>query len=158
MSPTARSAFPELVDEVIRLSVRISGATAHFGEDAGVSGAQLVVLTAVVRARQPPTVPQIARSLGRSRQGVQRLADLLVAAGMLVAVDNPDHKRAKRLVATPAGEAAYRGADERSARWETQLLAGFPPGDIEFAVSTLRRLRQRVEQHLAARPDLEPAV
>ena len=144
-----RSPLPELADEVLRLSARMQAATALFGDDAGLSGAQLLVLTAVARAKTPPTVPQIARSLGHSRQAIQRQADVLVAAGMVELVDNPDHKRARRLVATDRGANAYGRADEKSRSWEVGVVAGIPPGDLATAVITLRRLRARLEQQLA---------
>ena len=146
---TDRSPLPELADEVLRLSARLQTATAQFGDDDGLSGAQLLVLIAVVRAKTPPTVPQIARSLGHTRQAIQRQADGLAAAGMVELVDNPDHKRARRLAATDRGAAAYASADEKSRAWEIGVVAGIPRGDLETAVITLRRLRARLEHQLA---------
>ena len=55
------------------------------------------------------TVPDIARVLGLQRQGVQRIADELVADGLGRYVDNPRHKRSKLFVVTDLGDAARLG-------------------------------------------------
>src|SRR5690349_13099555 len=100
----------QLIDEVKRghgrLMSRWTGPRMP-GEPEGVGW---LVLTAAVLAVQPPTVPQIGRSLGYPRQTIQRQAELLAARGLLDFVDNPDHKRARRIVATPAGVAMQRAA------------------------------------------------
>jgi DNA-binding MarR family transcriptional regulator len=141
-----------LVDEVLRLSGRLVAATAQLSP-IGLTGAQLLVLTSVVRAERAPTVPQIARSLGHSRQAVQRVADALVDRGLLDAVENPDHKRARLLVATPQGQAAYRESDRRSRSWAKRISGEVEPDRIQEAVSTLRVLRRRIETDRATRPD-----
>jgi len=51
----------------------------------------------------PRTVADIAERLGLARQGVQRVADLLVADGLAAYADNPRHRRAKLLTLTDAG-------------------------------------------------------
>jgi DNA-binding MarR family transcriptional regulator len=109
------------------------------------------VLTAVVRGGRPPTVPQIARSLGHSRQAVQRLADALVALGMVDTIDNPDHKRARLLVPTRRGREAYEAADAVSRTWADEVAAGLDPADLAAATRTLREIRNRLEAGTAPR-------
>jgi DNA-binding MarR family transcriptional regulator len=139
-----------LVDEVLRFHGRLLTATAGLGADEGLTGAQLLVLTTVVRAGRPPTVPQIGRSLGHSRQAVQRLVDMLVERGLVETADNPDHKRARLLVATPAGHAAYESGDRRSRTWAARVTEGIDPEELAAAVGTLRSLRHRLEADNAA--------
>ena len=138
-----------LVDEVFRTSGRLVAAT-YTSAGGGLSGAQLLVLTATVRAAQPPTVPQIARSLGHSRQAVQRLADTLCARGLMETADNPKRKTARLLVPTPAGRTAYAEAEVHSREWASRVTAGISPDRLAATVSTLRELRLRLE---ADRPD-----
>ncbi|WP_170201605.1 MarR family winged helix-turn-helix transcriptional regulator [Actinocorallia herbida] len=130
---------------MLRTQARLLTATADFGAGEGLTGAQLLVLTAVVRGDRPPTVPQIARSLGHSRQAVQRLADALVEIGMVEAVDNPDHKRARLLVPTERGRAAYAAADAVSRTWAAEVTAGLDPAALAAATATLREIRTRLE-------------
>lgn len=137
--------IPPLVDEVVRLAGRLLAATAELAAPSGLSAAELQVLVAVVGAERPPTVPQIGRSFGHSRQAVQRLADGLARRGLIEFIDNPEHKRARRLVATRAGHLAHQAIEPRSQAWADVLSAGIPGRDLESAVATLRTLRERLE-------------
>lgn len=143
--------LPGLVDEVLRLHGRLLAMNADQGAAEDLTGAQLLVLTAVVNAERPPTVPQIGRSLGHARQSVQRVANALSARGLLACKENPDHKRAPLLIPTEAGRAAHRRVHEGSQAWISRVTAGIDPDSIVSAAETLRALRVRMEADLAAR-------
>jgi hypothetical protein len=51
----------------------------------------------------PLTVPQIARMRPTSRQRMQRLADELLAEGLVKFIDNPKHRRSKLVQLTRKG-------------------------------------------------------
>ncbi|MCW2621345.1 MAG: MarR family transcriptional regulator [Frankiales bacterium] len=164
MSPASHP-LEQLVDEVLRTSGRLLAATAS-AATGGLTGSQHVVLSAVVRAERPPTVPQIGRSLGHSRQAVQRLADVLVDRGLVCAVENPDHKRARCLVATTAGRELYAESDRRSRDWGARVTRDLTAAQIDATVQTLRTLRHNLEADASsatppsvrpARPDVEEA-
>lgn len=142
-----------LFDEVLRTAGRLVAATPT-SAGGGLTGSQNLVLTAVVRAERPPTVPEIARSLGHSRQAVQRLADVLVDRGLVETVDNPDHKRARRLVATPPGRAAYREADLLSRAWARRVTRDLSDKQLSAAVQTLRTLRHNIESDIARQAEI----
>jgi DNA-binding MarR family transcriptional regulator len=152
MLPDRDHPLAVLTDEVLRTHGRLLSATAGFGTADGLTGAQLLVLTTVVRAARPPTVPQIGRSLGHSRQAVQRLADALVERGLIETADNPDHKRARLLMATQEGLAAYERSNRLSRSWAERVTDGMDPGELAAAVDTLRKIRQRLETDGAAVP------
>lgn len=156
MTGSAPNGLEDLIDEVLRLSGRLVSATAGLATQ-GLTAAQLGVLTTVVRSAHPPTVPQIARSLGHSRQAVQRLADLLCALGFVEAVANPDHKLARLLVPTATGRAAYAESDALSRVWAARVAAGLAQEQIDDAVRTLRTLRRGVEADLSAPHVPDPA-
>ncbi|RVX45656.1 DNA-binding MarR family transcriptional regulator [Nonomuraea polychroma] len=71
---------------------------------AGITPAWWQVLGAVLR--EPLPVAGIARVMGMTRQGVQRIADLLVERGLAEYRPNPAHRRAKLLQPTAAGREA----------------------------------------------------
>ncbi|MGP3912785.1 MarR family winged helix-turn-helix transcriptional regulator [Nonomuraea sp. 10N515B] len=71
---------------------------------AGMTAAWWQVLGAVLR--EPLPVAGIARVMGMTRQGVQRIADLLVERGLAEYRPNPAHRRAKLLQPTAAGREA----------------------------------------------------
>lgn len=77
-----------------------------------------------------------------TKQAVQQFVDELVADGILMRVPDATDARAKRVLLTPAGEAAMRDADriktEIEARWRSEI------GEEAFAAldAGLRRLIQ----------------
>ncbi|QIE89813.1 MarR family winged helix-turn-helix transcriptional regulator [Pseudomonas nitroreducens] len=133
----------ELVDEILRLHGRVMSASKP---DALGSSAQTIVLASVVLAAEPPTVARIARSLGYSRQAVQRVADVLAGDGHVVYAENPHHKVSKLLVATEKGRAAYAQANRESAQWTARISRGLETVELEQTLSVLRQIRRNLEQ------------
>ncbi|MES2898976.1 MAG: MarR family winged helix-turn-helix transcriptional regulator [Pseudomonadota bacterium] len=143
----AGARFAELADELLRLRGRLMSATRNCNAQRGLhSQAQGIVLTAVVRSVEPPTVARIARSLGLARQSVQRSANELAQAGYVRFEDNPHHKRAKQLVVTDAGHAMVARSNDARERWADQVGAAIGVDDLVQASATLRRIRQHLEQ------------
>lgn len=132
----------ELVDEVLRLHGRVMSARkpAVLG-----SSAQTIVLASVVLAQEPPTVARIARSLGYSRQAVQRVADVLVEDGYVLYAENPHHKTSKQLVPTEKGRQTYVEANRESAEWTERISHGLAAEELEQTLSVLRRIRRNLE-------------
>lgn len=135
-----------VIDEVIRLSGRLSSARKMTSAVAGMNPAHWLVLTAICRAAAPPTVSRIARSFGQSRQAVQRIADALIASGMIEGQDNPADRRAQVMVPTPRGRDAFALADSEGAEWAAALVAGIDPADLATAAAVLGTLRRRLEK------------
>jgi DNA-binding MarR family transcriptional regulator len=67
------------------------------------------------------TVPDIARRLGLHRQGVQRIADELVAEGLARYDENPRHRVSKLFVVTDRGHAALSAIARSHTTWITTL-------------------------------------
>lgn len=137
--------FVELLDEVARLRGRIASAFAGERGHAGLSELELVVLNAVTGAAQPPTVPQIGRSLGHARQVIQRAATALEGRALVRWIDNPDHKRARRLVATAQGQALKAVANARGLAVAAAVTQGLDPAVLGATVTGLRHVRERIE-------------
>jgi DNA-binding MarR family transcriptional regulator len=137
-----------LADEVLRLHGRLVAVNGGRGDAEGLTGAQALVLTAVMNAGRPPTVPQIGRSLGHARQSVQRIANALIAQGLVTSEENPDHKRAPLLLPTEAGRAVHTRLQDRAQVWIARVTEGIDPEDLTAAMKTLRTLRERLEADL----------
>lgn len=139
------AAMIELIDEVTRLRGRVFVANkqAHGAPEMG--GLQWLVLSAVVGARDAPTVARIGRSLGHPRQSIQRLADELVQRGLIALKDNPEHARARLLAPTVAGRALHGEQTRRSLHWAARIAGGLDLTVLEHTIETLRLLRQRIE-------------
>jgi DNA-binding MarR family transcriptional regulator len=145
MSVEDRHPLAGLADEVIRLHGRLVAVNGDRGDNEGLTGAQALVLTAVINAERPPTVPQIGRSLGHARQSVQRIANALIAQGLVTSKENPDHKRAPLLLPTEAGRAIHGRLQDRAQVWIARVTEGIAPDDLAAATKTLRTLRERLE-------------
>src|SRR5262249_30702683 len=109
---------------------------------AGQTLARWLVLEAV--QDQPATVAQVARTLHLARQGVQRLADLLVRDGLAVYQDNPAHRRAKLLRITPHGRATLRTIQARQAAWADAVGAALGEDELRQASILLDRIQHAV--------------
>jgi len=148
MSFEDRHPLVGLADEVIRLHGRLVAVNGDREETDGLTGSQALVLTAVVNAERPPTVPQIGRSLGHARQSVQRIANALIARGLVTSEQNPDHKRAPLLLPTQAGRAIHGRLQDRAQGWIARVTEGMDAADLVAATKTLRTLRERLEADL----------
>lgn len=136
----------ELIDEVTRLRGRLFSAGRYHSGTPALAGLHWLVLCAVVAAPYPPTVARIGRSLGHPRQSIQRLASELDKLGLIRFEDNPDHKRARLLVATATGRELHQQQERKSLSWAEQISAGIDPGLLLQTVDTLRTLRRRIER------------
>jgi DNA-binding MarR family transcriptional regulator len=115
---------------------------------AGLTAARWQVLGAVLT--EPLSVAGIARAMGITRQGVQRVADLLVSEGMAEYVPNPSHRRAKLLCPTAAGRAAIEQIKPGHSDLANRLAG-------ELGVTELRRAVRSLERLSAALDALEDA-
>lgn len=93
----------------------------------------------------PVTVPQVARVMGLTRQGVQRTADLLEEDGLIEYVENPHHRRAKLMRLTPEGRRTLDYIVERQAEWANTIGGQHDLGDLQKAVRVLRELKKSLE-------------
>jgi DNA-binding MarR family transcriptional regulator len=102
----------------------------------------------------PRTVPAIARRLGLSRQGVQRVANDLRAEGLVELRTNPDHARSPLVALTPTGADTVTQlfADSDQMRAELLVAAGVTVDELAAARRTLRRILDAFGERSAAGP------
>ncbi|MFF9041615.1 MarR family winged helix-turn-helix transcriptional regulator [Streptomyces sp. NPDC014892] len=122
---------------VFRLNGQFLSVADELTRPAGLTAAWWQVLGAVLP--EPLPVAGVARTMGITRQSVQRVADLLVDRGLAVYVPNPAHRRAKLLTPTPAGRAAIERIDPGHADLAARLAQAL--GEEEFA-ATVRALER----------------
>ncbi len=135
--------FTELVLEVFRLNGRLLAAGDELTRDLGLTSARWQVLGALELAAEPLPVARIARSMGITRQAVQRVANELAEEGFVRFAANPDHKRAKLVTPTERGRDAYARASQRQARWANRIAAGLT--GLGEAVAALKAARGVLE-------------
>jgi DNA-binding MarR family transcriptional regulator len=151
VSVPPRAAWPEpdpqsetgalLTDFVLttfRLNGRLMEVAQEFAVEGEITAAWWQVLGGVLD--EPRTVAEIGRRMGMTRQGVQRVADLLVERGLAEYRPNPAHRRAKLLACTEAGYWAIRRISLAVVPWGNRIGAEIGAGELREALATMRRL------------------
>jgi DNA-binding MarR family transcriptional regulator len=151
VSVPPRAAWPEpdpqseagalLTDFVLttfRLNGRLMEVAQEFAVEGEITAAWWQVLGGVLD--EPRTVAEIGRRMGMTRQGVQRVADLLVERGLAEYRPNPAHRRAKLLACTEAGYWAIRRISLAVVPWGNRVGAEIGAGELREALATMRRL------------------
>jgi DNA-binding MarR family transcriptional regulator len=146
---SAGDAFTALLMSVIQLTRRFTTVGEALAKPADQTLARWLVLETI--QDRPATVAQIARSLYLARQGVQRLADLLVRDGLAVYEANPAHRRAKLLRLTPQGRSTLRTIQTAQAAWADALGTELGQADLQQASILLDRVLQALRK-----PELSP--
>ena len=145
----AGDAFTAFLGQVIGLTRRFTTAGEALAKPAGQTLARWLVLETI--QDRPATVAQIGRTLHLARQGVQRLADLLVRDGLAAYEANPAHRRAKLLRITPQGRRALRTIQTAQAAWADALGAELGQADLQRASIVLDQVVQALQK-----PELSP--
>jgi DNA-binding MarR family transcriptional regulator len=140
-----RDAMTDLILEAFRLHGRLLAAGDALVADVGLTSARWQVLGAIALSPVPLPVAHIARNMGLTRQAVQRLANEMEGDGLVRFAPNPHHQRAKLVLLTPRGKAAYDAAMKRQGPWAVGLAAGLSTAQIQAATAILRRIRQRLD-------------
>jgi DNA-binding MarR family transcriptional regulator len=133
-----------LIVAVFRLNGRLIEAGDRLVADIGLTSAWWQVLGALALSPAPLPVAHIARNMGLSRQSVQRIADLLADKGLVRFAANPHHQRAKLVVLTDVGIAAFAAAEQRQRPWAREIAAGLTSERIGAAVDVLLHLDRRL--------------
>lgn len=139
------AALTQLVLEVFRLNGRLLAAGDRLVFDAGLTSSRWQVLGAVHFAEGPQTVSWLARSMGLTRQAVQRIVNELEQQGLVAFKDNPAHRRAQLVVLTRKGRVTYLAADRQQKPWSNALAKGFSRAQLEQARTVLGAIRSRLE-------------
>ena len=148
MSRSARGdAVTQLIFALFRLNGRLQTAGDQLGADLGLSTARWQVLGAIKFGVF--TVPQIARTMGLTRQAVQRVVNDLAAAGIVGFENNPEHRRAKLVRLTAAGRSILKEMDRRQAIWSDWLARAAATPQIVSAARVLASLSVRLESREA---------
>lgn len=137
-STTAGRLVTDAVLETFRLNARFLDVGGGLAARGGLTSAWWQVLGGVLDG--PHSVADVARSMGMTRQGVQRVADLLVDRGLAEYQDNPAHRRAKLLACTEAGYWAVRRISLAQHPWADRVGTAVGVAELATMVTTMRRL------------------
>lgn len=134
------------MDEVIHLIVAANRLLRERGEDvahaAGQTHARRMVLQSAERGR---SIADIARDLGLTRQGVQRIGNDLVDDGLATYKPNPRHQRAKLLLPTGDGQRALKEIHNAHDQWISKLSYDTAGIDLEALTVALNRVLEALD-------------
>ena len=133
----------DLVITVFRVNGRLMEVAQQLAAGTGLTAAWWQVLGGVLD--EPRTVAEIGRRMGMTRQGVQRVADLLVDHGLAEYRPNPGHRRAKLLACTEAGYWAIRQIALVQRPWANRIGAELGADELRAALKTMDRLVAALE-------------
>jgi DNA-binding MarR family transcriptional regulator len=136
-------ALTDVIVTVFRLNARLMEAAQELAVEGGLTAAWWQVLGGVLD--QPRTVADIGRRMGMTRQGVQRVADLLVERQLAEYQPNPAHQRAKLLACTEAGYWAIRRITLKQHPWSNRIGAQVGTAELQTALTTLQNLIAALE-------------
>ncbi|MFC9861653.1 MULTISPECIES: MarR family winged helix-turn-helix transcriptional regulator [unclassified Streptomyces] len=135
---------------VFRLNGQFLAVADGLARPGGLTAAWWQVLGAVLP--EPLPVAGIARTMGITRQSVQRIADLLVTRGLAEYVENPAHRRAKLLRPTAEGLAAVGGINPGHKEFAARLAEELGEEEFTRAVQALERLSAALDTVTSASP------
>lgn len=125
---------------VFEANGRLVSAGNTLTEPLGLTSAWWQVLGALRYSSEPLSAAGIARRMGLTRQAVQRVVDLLAERGLIRFEPNPQHRRAKLAVLTPAGRQAVEQAEASVATLDRAILEQIGVERIAQAASVLSEM------------------
>lgn len=143
----AGSALTDVVIATFRLNGRLMEAAQAMAAEGDLTAAWWQVIGGVLD--EPRTVADVGRRMGMTRQGVQRIADLLVDRGLAEYRPNPAHRRAKLLACTEAGYWAVRRISLAQHPWADRVGSAVGAGELRTALDTMQRLTAVLESEVA---------
>lgn len=96
---------------------------------------------------KPATVSDIARTLGLTRQSVQRVADDAVKLGLATYRSNPKHSRASLLAPTEKGRAAVEAAQAAQAEWVAAVASRLTAEQADHVLTAIGLILDASQRH-----------
>jgi DNA-binding MarR family transcriptional regulator len=140
----------EIILIVFRLNARLLEKGDRLVQPLGLTSARWQVLGAIALAGEPQTAPQIAVSMGVTRQGVQKQLNLAVAEGLVEAHPNPRHQRSPLHALSATGQVAYDDAMALQRVWAKSLGQGLTLPELQSAKQALTALEHRLSSVTAS--------
>lgn len=141
----AAKAFTDLILTAFRLNSEIISAGDRMTKDLQLTSARWQLLGQIAHGNESLSVSQIARNMGLQRQTVQPQVDAMAHDGLVEFAENPHHRRAKLVLMTTAGRAAYRAALRRQVGWSNRISRGISAKTLMQANDTMRTLLERLQ-------------
>ena len=145
MSRSSHDPYALLVARVFQAAGEMRRSGDVIAAQVGQTQARWQLMSVVSEGRW--TVPDAARDLGVTRQGVQRIADELVADGLAQYVPNPRHRRSPLVQLTARGRDTLAKITAVARRTNQGMTRMFTAGQLdqtrEFLSRVIAELQER---------------
>lgn len=109
----------------------------------GLSLPKLAALTALSEAGESLPLSQLAERLSCVKSNITQLVDRLEADGFVTRAGDPNDRRSRLAVLTPAGRDAYKKGTRIYEETERDLLAGLEPAEARQLAALMEKLERR---------------
>jgi DNA-binding MarR family transcriptional regulator len=130
----------ELLFSMLRLNKTLTDDLDIVFSNIDLLGTQWRVLRLVGASPDGLPVPHIARKLGMTRQGVQRLADRMQGLGFIGFGDNEHHSKSPRAVLTQKGREAFREGRAMEADFGRRMMTVLSDEEVRSTGRVLDKL------------------
>ncbi len=135
---TEDEGFTQLVLSVFRLNGLLINEGDALSQPVGLTSARWKVLGAIEHSAQ--TASEIARTMGQTRQSVQRIANELAKLDIVCFDDNPNHKTAKLIARTQKGAVLFDQLALLLPPWSAAALEGVSEEELAITLKVITRL------------------
>jgi len=137
--------FTEVVLELFKLGGLLISEGDQITKEYGLTSARWKILGSIALSGSPLTVPRIAKTMGLTRQAIQRLVDAMHEDGLLDFQTNPDHKRAKLINLTNRGAQIYAMLDIKQAKWSNENADELSQKELDITLSVLKKITDQFD-------------
>lgn len=136
----------EQLTSVVLAVFRLNGQLIEWGnafcQPHGLTSARWQVLGAIALAPRAQSAPQIAASMGVTRQGAQKQLNLLLDEGLVLAQANPAHRRSPLYALSERGHVVFQAVDQRWRAHAEALSGQFGADALDQTLAMLSSLLQ----------------
>ena len=144
-STTKASVLTELMLAVFRVNGRLLEKGDQLVAPLALTSARWQVLGAVSLSDKPLSAPQVAETMGVTRQGAQKQLNKLEEEGFLEQLPNPRHERSPLYVLTKRGSQSFSAAMGLQDTWANGLASSLSRQDLKNSLQTLNTIYERLD-------------
>ena len=137
--------FKEVILEIFKLHGQLNNVGDKLTQEFGLSSARWKVLGAIFLAECSQTIPQIAKSMGQSRQAIQKIVTAMHKDGFLTLEENPHHKTAKLISLTKKGKEVFLQLDEKQIAWSNSYSENLDRDNLQSTIEILKKISNNFE-------------
>ena len=140
--------YTQLILEVFSLHQQLLVLGDSLGAPHGLTSARWKVMGGIALSDHAPTVSQVARKMGLTRQAVQRVCNDLLELGMLKSIDNPKDRRASCWTLSEQGWQRYRAVMTSQQAWIERISHNLDAGALQECTKFLKQFSLSIEEDL----------